>query len=71
MSSNDAGDPAFACEPAKRVMTNRRRPLSSSTGPLGPPPVTGICFETLGTNVSFSSAAVSKTPILLDPKAAT
>ena len=42
-----------------------------AAGPLGPPPVTGIWSATLGTNVSASSADVSKMPLLLDPNAAT
>ena len=44
---------------------------SSSANPEGPPPLTAIWLAALGTNVSFSIAALSNTPTALEPKAAT
>src|SRR5262245_16933256 len=54
-----------------RVSTYRRWRFSSRARPLGPPPLSVIWELSLGTNVLLSSAAVSNTPILDDPNAAT
>src|SRR5262245_2793464 len=58
-------------ELSKRVCTYSRDLASSRTSPVGPPPLTGIWLAVLGTNVSFSSAAVLYLPIASDPRAAT
>src|SRR5262245_24081988 len=60
-------------ELSNRVATNRRPLASSSTRPIGPPPVTGREFELIwrGSKVLLRSAVVSNTPTLLEPNAAT